>query len=140
MRSHTGPSDPGTVRYLLADHLGSSTAVLDGGGTLIESAKYYPYGSLRSGGLTVTDKEFTGQQHEGTAFGVYNYGARFYSAVLGRFLSADPIMREPGDPQATASQRHSDRQGERPAPRNRPASAEATRRTTGGRDWAPGTS
>jgi len=62
--------------YLLADHLGSSTQVLDSSGTLIESAKYYPYGSLRSGGLTLTDKEFTGQQHEGTAFGVYNYRAR----------------------------------------------------------------
>jgi RHS repeat-associated protein len=89
----------GTVRYLLTDHLGSSTQVLDAGGTLIESAKYYPYGSLRSGGLTLTDKEFTGQQHEGTAFGVYHYGARFYSTVLGRFLSADPLVVKPGDPQ-----------------------------------------
>ena len=31
--------------------------------------------------------------------GLYNYGARFYSTVLGRFLSPDPLVVAPGDPQ-----------------------------------------
>jgi RHS repeat-associated protein len=80
------------VYYLLADHLGSTASVVNAAGVEEESAKYYPYGSLREGGLALTDKGFTGQQEEGTAFGLYHYGARFYSTRLGRFLSADPLV------------------------------------------------
>jgi RHS repeat-associated protein len=42
----------------------------------------------------MTDKEFTGQQQEmaDDYLGMYDYGARFYSTVLGRFLSADPLV------------------------------------------------
>jgi RHS repeat-associated protein len=49
--------------------------------------------------VALTDKKFTGQQEEGTSFGLYDYGARFYSTTLGRFLSADPLVVSPGDPQ-----------------------------------------
>jgi RHS repeat-associated protein len=93
MRAHSGPSDPGSLYFLLADQLGSTSTVLDATGTVVESAKYYPFGSVRSGGVSVTDKRFTGQQDEGTAFGLYDYGARFYSTVLGRFTSPDPIAK-----------------------------------------------
>jgi len=47
---------------------------------------------VRSGTMTGTDKKFTGQQEEGTALGLYDYGARFYSTKLGRFLSPDPLV------------------------------------------------
>jgi hypothetical protein len=54
MRRHSGPEDPtGTVYYLLADHLGSTASVVDAAGVEVESARYYPYGSLREGGLTL---------------------------------------------------------------------------------------
>ena len=99
MRVHQVGDPDGVVSYLLADHLGSSTQVLNADGTLEESVKYYPYGSVRAGSMTGTDKKFTGQQEEGTDFGLYNYGARFYSTKLGRFLSADPLVVKPGDPQ-----------------------------------------
>jgi len=94
MRVHQ-PGDPvGEVSYLLADHLGSSTQVLNADGTLVpgQSVKYYPYGSVRAGTMDGTDKKFTGQQEEGTALGLYDYGARFYSTKLGRFLSPDPLV------------------------------------------------
>jgi RHS repeat-associated protein len=50
----------------------------------------------------LTDKLFTGQQEEygEPEFGLYYYGARFYSTKLGRFLSPDPLVVSPGDPQA----------------------------------------
>jgi len=103
MRKHTGPSDPGTVYYLLSDTLGSTSTVLNSTGAVVESEKYYPYGSLRSaqpsGGITLTDRKFTGQQDEGTPFGLYDYGARFYSTVIGRFTSADPLAPAMGNPQ-----------------------------------------
>jgi RHS repeat-associated protein len=99
MRIHTGPGDPGTVHFLVADHLGSTSAVLSATGAVEETAKYYPFGGLRSGSISLTDKKFTGQQDEGTPFGLYDYGARFYSTTLGRFLSADPVGVNAGDPQ-----------------------------------------
>jgi len=48
---------------------------------------------VRSGGITVTDKLFTGLQDEpgDSALGLYNYKARFYSTTFGRFVSADPV-------------------------------------------------
>lgn len=60
--------------------------------TIEESQKYYPYGSVRQGSIGLTNKQFTGQRDEGTAFGLYDYGARFYSTTLGWFISADPIV------------------------------------------------
>jgi RHS repeat-associated protein len=39
---------------------------------------------------------FTGQRWEG--FGLYNYGARYYSASLGRFIRADPLLPNPASP------------------------------------------
>ena len=59
----------------------------------------YPFGSLSSGSIILTDKKFTGQQEEGTAFGLYDYGARFYSTLLGRFISADRLSPRVGNPQ-----------------------------------------
>ncbi len=104
MRKHTGPSDTtGTLYFFLADTLGSTSTILSSAGTVVESEKYYPYGGLRSGGpggqgITTTDKQFTGQQNEGTAFGLYDYGARFYSTVTGQFTSADPKVQSTHDP------------------------------------------
>jgi len=62
--------------------------------------RYYPYGTDRPGsGNPATDYRFTGQRQEGT-IGLYDYGARFYDPLLGRFLSADTVVPEPGNPQA----------------------------------------
>jgi RHS repeat-associated protein len=44
---------------------------------------------------------FTGQRSEEATLGsLYDYNARFYSPVLGRFLSPDTIVPSPGDPQS----------------------------------------
>jgi RHS repeat-associated protein len=61
--------------------------------------KYYPFGETRSGG-TPTDRRFTGQRAESGLGSLYDYNARFYSPVLGRFLSADTIVPSSNNPQS----------------------------------------
>ena len=62
--------------------------------------RYFPYGQGRPGDTPLpTDYRFTGQRNEGT-IGLYDYGARFYDPLLGRFVSADTVVPEPGNPQA----------------------------------------
>jgi RHS repeat-associated protein len=89
----------GTLLYPLTDHLGSTVGLLGTSGNLVPNSKtaYWPYGAVRSGGpITQTDKLYTGQQIEpgDSALGLYNYKARFYSTVLGRFVSADSSTKD----------------------------------------------
>jgi len=75
---------------------------LDGAGAVVATQRYWPYGATRSGGVTQTDKLYTGQQAEpgDAALGLYNYRARFYSTTLGRFVCGDPVVADAYDPQA----------------------------------------
>jgi RHS repeat-associated protein len=91
MRETTSNSD--TVYYFAADHLGSTSVTMDASGTKIGEMKYYPFGETRYvNGTLGTDRRFTGQREETGLGSLYDYGARFYSPVLGRFLSADSIV------------------------------------------------
>ncbi len=93
----------GAVHYLHGDHLGSTTLATTSGGAQQGQQRYGAYGLVRTGsGAMPTDYRFTGQRREGGALGinVYDYGARFYSAFIGRFLSADSIVPGAGNPQA----------------------------------------
>ena len=47
-----------------------------------------------------TDRCYTGQRSFEASLGsLYHDQARWYSPVLGRFLSPDPIVPDPGNPQ-----------------------------------------
>ncbi len=91
-----------TLYYLLKDHLGSASMVLDNSGNVVQNSeqRYYPFGEKRlTGAVMLTDKLFTGQREMAELGGIYHYGARFYSPKLGRFLSADTIVPGAGNPQ-----------------------------------------
>jgi RHS repeat-associated protein len=90
------------VYYIHTDHLGSTSVLSDESGQQAgERVAYLPYGSVRLGDASTlpTDYGFTGQRLE-AGLGLMHYGARFYSPRLGRFVSADSIVPEPGEPQA----------------------------------------
>jgi len=88
-----------TLYYLHSDHLGSTSVTTDASGNVLARQNYYPYGGVRaSTGTLPTDIMFTGQRADAT--GLYFYNARYYSSTLGRFVSADSIVPELGNPQA----------------------------------------
>jgi RHS repeat-associated protein len=62
--------------------------------------RYYAYGKTRyNSGSTPTSYRFTGQREDAT-IGLYFYNARYYDAALGRFVQADSMVPEPGNPQS----------------------------------------
>ncbi|MCP4128771.1 MAG: RHS repeat-associated core domain-containing protein, partial [Gammaproteobacteria bacterium] len=95
----TGHVSNNGVFYLLGDHLGSTSVLVNQNGTLNSSNYYYPYGSNRGGAQsTLTAKRYTGQYHEeglAGSQGLYYYGARWYDPQLARFAQADTIVPDP---------------------------------------------
>ena len=86
-----------TLYYLLTDHLGSTAVTATSGGGWYSELRYYPWGGTRySSGTTPTSYRYTGQRE--AEVGLYYYGARFYDPALGRFIQADTIIPNPGDP------------------------------------------
>jgi RHS repeat-associated protein len=96
----------GVVSYLHGDHLNSASLATNASGGLVSNSttRYYPYGSTRVAGSGLpTEYRFTGQRREaglGGPDGLYFYNARWYDPSLGRFLSADTIVPNPGNPQS----------------------------------------
>jgi len=100
MRVLTGTTG-NTLYFMQSDHLGSSSLTTDSSGNVLARQYYYPYGQVRGGGGLPTDIGFTGQRAESSALGsLMFFNARFYSPVLGRFISADTIVPNPANPQA----------------------------------------
>ncbi len=89
---------PTTLTWLLGDHLGSATITATENGTLASEQKYTAWGQTRSGSVG-TDRQYTGQINE-PQLGLYFYNARFYDPYLARFIQADTIIPQPGNPMA----------------------------------------
>ncbi len=90
----------GVVYYLLTDHLGSTALTVSSGGVKVAELRYKAWGETRyTWGTTPTGFRYTGQRQE-ESLGLYQMGARFYDPALARWLSADTLVPEPGNPQA----------------------------------------
>jgi RHS repeat-associated protein len=83
----------GTLSYLLGDHLGSTSIVIDAAGNVINQTQYKAWGKERySSGTRPTNYGYTGQYSYYADFGLQFYNARWYDSSLGRFAQADPIV------------------------------------------------
>ncbi|MBV6397148.1 MAG: hypothetical protein HFACDABA_02753 [Anaerolineales bacterium] len=93
----------GTLSYMLADHLGSTSLVTDTNGNRTSELRYKPWGETRfSFGTMPTKYTFTGQfsytddpsTPQSDGFGLMYYGARWVDVSLGRFTQADTVIPE----------------------------------------------
>jgi len=90
----------GERRFLLADHLGTNAVEVNETSGAVTEQYYLPFGDLRgssSNGLG-TDRTYTGQTADPST-GLMFYNARYYLPALRRFISADTIVPDPGNPQ-----------------------------------------
>lgn len=94
-------NDNGTLKYLLGDHLGSTSITADASGNKLGELRYKAWGETRyTWGTTPTSFRFTGQRSEESSIGLYYYGARWYDSQLGRFAQADTVIPDEKNPQA----------------------------------------
>ena len=84
-----------SIRYQYDNHLGSASLELDQTAAIISYEEYHPFGttSYRSGRTEteVSQKryKYVGKERDEET-GLYYYGARYYAAWLGRWISVDP--------------------------------------------------
>ncbi|MBI5409202.1 MAG: VCBS repeat-containing protein [Nitrospirae bacterium] len=83
---------PLSIQYFHPDHLGSSSLVTDSSGAVVERSEFYPYGRPRYEEHNNFDSayKFTGKELDKES-GLMYFEARYYDAVVGRFVSVDPM-------------------------------------------------
>jgi RHS repeat-associated protein len=82
--------------YYHGDHLGSSNMITDAYGAVYQHLEYFPYGEtwIEEGGSyggNTPGYKFTGKELDPET-GLYYYRARYYDAVLSKWISADPLI------------------------------------------------
>jgi RHS repeat-associated protein len=79
--------------------MGGTAVTANTSGATTSTIRYFNFGATRSTtGTLPTDKKFTGQRLDQTD--LYYYGARYYDANIGRFISPDSIIPNPANPQS----------------------------------------
>jgi RHS repeat-associated protein len=92
--------------YLHRDHLGSTSAITNATGVVVERMAYEPFGKRREPtgpvdtnnqiAAVTTDRGFTTHEHL-DEFGLIHMNGRVYDPLIARFVSADPTNANPDD-------------------------------------------
>lgn len=78
------------------DHLQSVVELTGHDGTQLRGLRYDPFGNIQSSSLSHPNMlQYTGRERDADT-GLYYYRARYYDAVVGRFLSEDPLGFQAG--------------------------------------------
>lgn len=84
------------VANLLTDALGSTRALTNAAGNVVQRYDYDPYGNTTATQSGFNNPyQYTGRERD--ASGMYYYRARYYSSGMSRFISEDPIGLAGGD-------------------------------------------
>ena len=85
--------DPGKIRFIVADQIGSTRVILDGNGDVKWFSDYEPFGqnaNKKSWDNTDTTEDFTSTSND-IEIGLRYVHHRYMDSDLGRFISEDPI-------------------------------------------------
>ena len=83
-------SDSAGALTQLKDALGSTIALVDSSGNIATTYAYEPFGATTVSGVVNSNlSQYTGRENENN--GLYFYRARYFSPLLGRFISQDPM-------------------------------------------------
>jgi len=96
-----------TMHYVLSDHLGSLTGIVNATTSAVTKYSFNAWGIPRDASdWTKSDtsylfagRGYTGHEHL-TDFSLINMNGRVYDPILGRFLSPDPFVQAPSYPNA----------------------------------------
>ncbi len=81
--------------HLLADHLGSTRAILDADDNVVAHFEYGPHGETATSGVAAAEARYryTGHPYDESQ-GLYQTPARGYDPTTGRFLRVDPQRQD----------------------------------------------
>ncbi len=89
-----GGADPGdtlpALQYVLGDHLGSTSRVLDAEGRVLHAEDYTPFGESSFGSAARPRWRFGGKERDAES-GLSHHGARAYLPWVCRWASCDPM-------------------------------------------------
>ena len=92
---------PRTVEYYFSDHLKSTDIVTNATGGIVHESDYVPYGSeVVISGTDPNHYKFTGKERDSES-NLDSFGARYYSAAFGRFITPDWAAKPVSVPYAT---------------------------------------
>lgn len=82
--------------YYLKDHLGNNRVVINESGKVEEINDYYPFGGLMTSPMnSIQLYKYNGKElNRKNGLDWYDYGARYYEPVLGRFMTVDPMAEK----------------------------------------------
>jgi RHS repeat-associated protein len=90
----------GEVHYYFSDHLGSASVITSPTAVVQETYYYYPYGGLLySSGSDPNHYKFTGKEWDSES-NLDNFGARYFTSTMGRFMTPDWAARPTNVPYA----------------------------------------
>jgi RHS repeat-associated protein len=83
-----------SYEYYLKDHLGNTRAGIKQDGSITQVQDYYAYGLIMNPGNAYSSSPINNYKYNGKEkqeeTGQYDYGARFYDPVIGRWTTLDP--------------------------------------------------